>query len=127
MENQSYILGDLSINYIIAALLFVGIGFAIVKLISFNRRKKGEKRNEYDFDIWYWFQDNLPDVILNILVTLVFIRFTNDMVKVINHDLLKFGQDPMFIYVLFGVLQQGLIELFRKGYRKLFKSDNGKV
>lgn len=113
-----YLGGGQSLAFIYAALLWAGVGVALWKYIHYLRRDKGGIRYQIDFDLVYFVEDNVIPLLGNLLFTIAFIRFTADFVAYLNVEFLHFGQDPMFIYILFGFTQQILIDFLKKKVRK---------
>ncbi len=108
-----YFMGGASANYIIAAMLWACVGVVIWKFIHYQRRTLKVK-----FDLWYFIDNNLYPLAFNFILTLAFVRFTSDIVEYLNLEFLHFGKDPMFVYILFGLGQQIIIDFLRKKFRK---------
>lgn len=108
-----YLMGGASASYIIAAMLWACIGVVIWKFIHYQRRTLKVK-----FDLLYFIDKNIVPLALNFVLTLAFVRFTSDFVQYLNLEFLHFGKDPMFVYILFGLGQQIIIDFLRKKFKK---------
>lgn len=116
MEDFNYLTGNLTISYILAAFVFLFIGIAIVKSIRLMNRKKGGIRKE-KLSFKYWLQDNYIGVVLHVLVAVSTIRFTSQLVELLGDKidvLIGTSSDPMYIYLLFGLMFQTIIDLIQK-------------
>ena len=118
-----YYTGDLSADFLWAALIWAGIGVVFWKLIHYSRREQNGLRHKKEFDLEYFFHDNVVPLAGNFLFTLVFIRFTKDIVTYANIEFLHLGEDPMFVYILFGFSQQLIIDYIKKKIRP--KNEDG--
>lgn len=114
---MEYLFGDLTLRYVISALLFMSVGIAIVKLVRFTRRKKGVVR-ERKLSFKYWLSDNYAGLLLHTFIALISIRFNSDGLSVIGHLLpIQTSEDPMFIYLLLGLSFQAILDYIQKRIR----------
>ena len=104
--------------FIAKAIFWVFIGLLFIKLIRYQRKDKGVSRCEKKtFNLKYWLSDNWIGILINILFTIISVGFTSDLVAHVNLEYLKFGENPMFIYLLLGFYQQLIIDLIQKVFR----------
>ena len=116
MEDFNYLTGNLTIGYILAAFVFLFIGIAIVKSIRLMNRKKGGVRKE-KLSFKYWLEDNYLGLIVHALTAVVTIRFTSQFVELLGDKidvLIGTSSDPMYIYLLFRLMFQTILDLIQK-------------
>lgn len=107
----------MDIKFTIEAIFWVVIGLALIKLIRYNRKDKDKKEEPKAFDFKYWLKDNYRGVLINILFTIISVKFTADIVSYVNLEYLQFGDSPMFVYLLLGFAQQAIIDFLQKIFK----------
>lgn len=113
MEFLELFLGCKSVYFYTAAIMFILLGFATNKILSFKNRTNKDIR----FSFRYWLRDNLLDVLLAFILSFISIRFTDDLLSYantyFNFDTSKIS-DNMLYYYLIGLTHQTLLHLARK-------------
>lgn len=79
-ELSHYLLGDISSAAWVASLVFALTGVAISLLYSIDNRDKFSARSPVKFSFWFFLSDNSHRITLNILLILVFLRFTPELI-----------------------------------------------
>lgn len=106
----------MDIKFTVEAIFWVVIGLSLIKLIRYSRKdRKVDIKTNFDFK--YWLNDNWVGVTINVLVTIISVKFTADLVKYVNLEFLHFGDNPMFIYLLLGFAQQLIIDVIQKFFK----------
>jgi len=115
---MSYLTGDLQFSFILSAFIYFAISVSIVKIIRLrNKDKDGGARGGRNFSFKFWIKDNWEGVVLHFLIATLTIRFTSDMIHYFGIEVLG-TEDPMWIYVVFGLLAQTVIDKIQKLIRK---------
>lgn len=117
---MQYILGDLNISYVLGAFFWMSVGTILVKYFRFQRREKGKVRKA-EVSCLYWLKDNYLGISIHILIALISVRFTSQFVHLAGEKLalvLGNNTDPMYIYLVFGLSLQSLIDALQKLTRK---------
>jgi hypothetical protein len=79
-ELSHYLLGDISGAAWVASLVFALTGVAISLLYSIDKRDKLSIRTPRKFSLLFLLSDNSHRIALNILLILVFLRFTPELI-----------------------------------------------
>ena len=122
MEEKTFldwIIGNMPVAKFLAALVFALIGIAISTLIDVVTRRKDNGKSPTKFKFSFLVYDNkqkfITSIVLNILLVLVFIRFTNEFINV---------ELSMFIALLIGASIDNLLVYFKKIRKKTINLDN---
>jgi hypothetical protein len=101
---KKLLLADLTTEYFLAMLLFALLGVIISLLIHSTNRSPGSKRSPYRFTFSFLFRDNGQRLILNTLLILVTLRFSQELLGVTIKP---------FVALLIGVSFDKLSEFLR--------------
>lgn len=87
---KEYILGELTLEFVLAFYLFAIIGMLASMLLHYDRRRKKSKKSNIfvKFSSAYWVKDNIVRMLTNVIVIFIVIRFYNELP--INIDLNMF-------------------------------------
>lgn len=126
MDFLKHLLGDSTIGFYGAALIFIFLGFITNKVIVFKNRTDKEKQFSWKF----WVKDNIVDVIIAFLLSFTTVRFTDELIGIVDKYLsfdLSSIKDAMFYYYIIGLSHQSLLHIAKKKFksftRKLSKDD----
>lgn len=101
---MNLLLGGLQPQNFFAMLFFAAIGATISILVHSTNRDPGATRSPFSYDFFFLFKDNWQRIVLNFLLILVVIRF--------SQELLGFEIKP-FVALLVGISFDKLSELLR--------------
>lgn len=105
------LLGTLPSHIWIAGMIWAMIGAAFIKVLNYPKKAK--------FNLTYWLNDNLKDVLLGFLSSLIILRLGNyAYVLVQKYTTIDFDVPPDF--VMFMILIAGAIQYYLHKKRKPF-------
>lgn len=108
------LLGSMSPSVFISAMIFCLIGFIIQKRLSYIKGKD-KPRTPLKFSWEFWFKDNLDDILIQLLITFVLVRFAPDIILYFFPQSREFFEraDAMVIYLVLGFLSTRIVKIIK--------------
>ena len=80
-----YILGGLTLNYVIAFYFFSVFGMFFTMTLHYRKKKK--KKKSTTFKLRYWIKDNWARITGNLMAVFIVLRFTNEIAPNMKLDM----------------------------------------
>ena len=85
MENLTflqYLLGDLTVNYVLAFYFFSIFGMLFTMTLHYRRKTK---KKEQEFNVSFWLIDNWARIVGNLMAVFIVLRFASELAP--NYEL----------------------------------------
>lgn len=98
-----------SVAWWAAAMVWALIGTAISMWVKVSKRKRTDPETPYKFSIWFFIQDNLMRIFMNLLIIFTLLRFGQTLI----------GEDATLeAAVILGLLSDQLVKLITNIQRR---------
>jgi sterol desaturase/sphingolipid hydroxylase (fatty acid hydroxylase superfamily) len=102
-------------EHLLAALSFAAMGWFVYKGITAATRKKSSHRTPVRWSWTFWLRDNWKEAILHAVIMFALVRFAAEILAKtgVDSEVIN-SEDPMWIYLLVGILKSWLLDYWKK-------------
>lgn len=115
MNYYNYISGGMTPEHLLAALSFAAMGWFVYKSVTAAFRKVSSHRTPAKWCWKFWIRDNWKEAFQHSIIMFVLVRFAAEILAKsgVSAEVID-SKDPMWIYLLVGILKSWLLDYWKK-------------